>query len=235
MQKTLIIIPTYNEKENIGALLSILRKNYPEFDILVIDDNSPDKTSKFVADISGRDNKVRLLLREKKEGLGKALFAGYRYAVENKYEMVVQMDADFSHPVSYISEILKAFLSDRIVICSRHIEGGGSENWSFFRIAVTIIANFSARILLSLKVKDLTSGFRAFPGSFLKELLKERPLSGGYLIQVETVIKALKYGYKVIEIPFVYQKRKEGVSKLGLLETLKSAAGLVGLTLKRYN
>ena len=234
MEKYLILIPTYNERKNISVLIPDLRTKFPGLDILIIDDNSPDGTYKLVEEFSKKDGKIHLLLKERKEGLGKALFAGYKYAVENGYQKVIQMDADFSHPLEYIPRILKNLDFKTIVVCSRHIEGGGFLNWPFQRVFLSWSANFIVRVLLFLKVKDATSGYRGFPAAFLKEFIRKMPVSSGYLIQVETVLKAQKSGYGVEEIPFVYLKRKEGKSKLGVYEALKSGWALLILCFERY-
>jgi len=234
MEKNLILIPTYNEKENILVLIPDLRNKFPELDILVIDDSSPDETYKLAEEFSKNDNKIHLLLKKRKEGLGRALFAGYKYAVENGYQKVIQMDADFSHPVKYIPDILKSLDPETIVVCSRHVKGGGSLNWPFSRIFLSWFANFIVNVLLSLKVKDATSGYRGFPAAFLKEFIREIPVSSGYLVQVETVLKSLKLGYGVREIPFVYLKRRQGKSKLDIYETLKSGRALLRLCFERY-
>lgn len=234
MEKNLILIPTYNERENISVLIPDLRSKFPELDILVVDDSSPDGTYEAAGEFSKNDDKVHLLLKKRKEGLGRALFAGYRYAVENGYQKVIQMDADFSHPIKYIPDILKNLDSKTIVVCSRHIEGGGSLNWPLPRIFLSWFANFIAKVLLSLKVKDATSGYRGFPAAFLKGFIREIPVSSGYLVQVETVLKSLKSGYDVKEIPFVYLKRRQGKSKLGVYEALKSGWALLMLVFERY-
>jgi len=231
----LVLIPTYNEKGNIAVLIPDLRNQFPELDILVVDDNSPDGTYEVVEEFSKNDDRVHLLLKKRKEGLGKALFAGYKYAVENGYRKVVQMDADFSHPLEYIPHILKNLDFKTIVVCSRHIEGGGSLNWSLSRVFLSWFANFVVKVLVSLKVKDATSGYRGFPITFLREFIQETPVSSGYLIQVETVLKSLKSGYNIKEIPFVYLKRRQGKSKLGIYEVLKSGWALLRLCFERYN
>ncbi|MDD5613838.1 MAG: glycosyltransferase [Candidatus Omnitrophica bacterium] len=234
--KTLILIPTYNEKDNILLLISDIRASYPDCDILVVDDSSPDGTYQLVEKLSLKDSNIKLLLREKKEGLGAALFSGYRYAFLNNYDKVVQLDADYSHPVSYISAILPALDRASLVICSRNVSGGGTENWAMFRIILSRLAGFTASSLLGLKAKDPTSGFRGFSKGLITCLVTEyKPVSKGYLIQVETTLiaKTLKCG--VLEIPFIYRERQSGASKLGTVETFKSGLALARLIFKRYN
>ncbi|MDP8234191.1 MAG: polyprenol monophosphomannose synthase [Candidatus Saelkia tenebricola] len=235
MEKQLILIPTYNERENVSALIPELRNKFPELDILVVDDSSPDGTSEVIRNFSNSDTRVNLLLRENKEGLGKALFSGYKYAVENGYQKIIQMDADFSHPTEYIKDILDHLDSNTVVICSRYVRGGGSCNWPLPRIFLSWLANFLTSILLTLSIKDATTGYRGFPSSFLKEFISETPIASGYLIQVETVLKSLRLGYHIKEVPFIYQRRRGGESKLDICEAFKSGWGLLRLRFKRYN
>ncbi|HEO63886.1 MAG TPA: glycosyltransferase [Candidatus Omnitrophica bacterium] len=234
--KILILIPTYNEKDNILPLISDIRASYPGCDILVIDDSSPDGTYRLVERLSLKESRIKLLLREKRKGLGAALFSGYKYAFSNHYDKVVQIDGDYSHPVKYIKEILTGLDMAGLVVCSRNISGGGSEDWALFRILLSRLAGSAAKSLLGLGAKDPTSGFRGFSKDFIASLVAEyKPISKGYLIQVETVLIAKAAGYGVLEIPFIYRKRRSGASKLGIIETFKSGLVLVRLILKRYN
>jgi dolichol-phosphate mannosyltransferase len=232
MAKGLILIPTYNERENIQILLPILRKEFPSLDVLVVDDNSPDGSWEIVKEFSEKDPGVKLLLRENKEGLGKALFAGYSYAVENDYSILIQMDADFSHPPEYIRDIIKNLRNDNIVICSRYLEVEASKMED--KRMVSKLANWVARTMVLNRVKDPSSGFRGYPISFLEKVVKYKPLSSGYFLQVEMVMLAFKFGYLVEEIPFIYRKRKYGESKLGIKEGLLALPVIVRLLLRRY-
>ncbi|MDP8253613.1 MAG: polyprenol monophosphomannose synthase [Candidatus Kaelpia aquatica] len=233
--KTAIIVPTYNERENILFLIDILRKRYPEFDLLVIDDNSPDMTYEVVREFSMRDDKVKLLFRERKEGLGRALCSGYRYSMANGYQRLIQLDADFSHPPEYIDLILKGLNSAGLVIASRNIAGGGVENWSLFRILVSRLANLATSIMLRLGVRDATSGFRGFSRDFIEDFIKKGPISRGYIIQVETTFYARRLGYGIKEVPFIYRERERGKSKLDIKEVLISVFTLIRLAFKRCN
>jgi len=233
--KTVIIIPTYNERDNITPLISELRVRYPDFDILVVDDNSPDMTYQIVREISKDDSKVKLLLRERKEGLGRALVSGYRYSLSNGYQRLIQFDADFSHSPEYIDSILKGLDYCGLVVASRNIAGGGVQNWSLFRIFVSRLANLLTSIMLSLGVRDATSGFRGFSIDFIRYFLKERSISKGYIIQVETTLYAKRYGCGIKEVPFIYKEREKGESKLNFKEALVSAFTLIRLSFKRYN
>ena len=232
MAENLVLIPTYNERENINILIPILRRNFPQLDILVVDDNSPDGTSAVVQDFAIRDSNIKLLVRSKKEGLGKALMAGYRYAVENNYSKLIQMDADFSHSPEYIPEILKNLNQDNIVICSRYL--GCEDSQMEDNRVVSKLANWIARAIFLNRVKDPSSGFRGYPVSFLEKVLKYQLFSSGYFIQVEMVALAFKLGYGVKEIPFVYHRRKYGQSKLGIKEGILSIPLIIKLLIARY-
>lgn len=235
MAKALIIIATYNEKDNIRLLIQELRQLYPGLDILVLDDNSCDTTSEIVRSISQKDKRVKLISRKKKEGLGKALLCGYKYALDNGYRNLIQMDADFSHPPVYISRLLDNLDSGKVLVCSRFIKGAGFQDCPWVRIFISRSANLISRVLLGLKVKDLTSGFRSFPDSFLKILHRTKLVSKGYFLQVEVIYRALKAGYEVKELPFIYRGRERGKSKLNFLEILKSWAALFKLALQKYS
>lgn len=232
MAKGLILIPTYNERENINVLIPILRTKFPYLDVLVVDDNSPDRTWEVVGIFSQKDPAVKLLLRRNKEGLGKALFAGYRYAVESNYSILIQMDADFSHPPEYIRDIIKNLKNDNIVICSRYLEMESSKMED--KRLVSKLANWVARAMVLNKVKDPSSGFRGYPISFLEKVVKYKPLSSGYFLQVEMVMLAFKFGYQVEEIPFIYRKRKYGESKLGLKEGILALHAMLRFLMRRY-
>ncbi|MDP8216671.1 MAG: polyprenol monophosphomannose synthase [Candidatus Kaelpia imicola] len=233
--KTVIIIPTYNERDNILFLIDILRKRYPEFDLLVIDDNSPDMTYGVVQEVSMRDERVKLLFREKKEGLGRALCSGYLYGITNGYQRLIQLDADLSHPPEYIDAILRGLDSSDLVIASRNIAGGGVRNWSLFRILVSRLTNLTAGIMLRIGVRDATSGFRGFSRDFIEDFIKKGPISRGYVIQIETTLYAKRSGYGIKEVPFIYREREEGKSKLNIKEVLISAFTLIKLVFKRYD
>jgi len=234
MGRNLIVIPTYNERQNIEKLIPQILENYPEVDILIVDDNSPDKTFEIADDFAKRDERVHLLLRKEKQGLGKAILAGFKYAVDNGYEKVIRMDADFSHPPRYIKEILSQIEPNCVVICSRYVKGGRSKNPSLYKRFLSRCANFSAKTLLGLKLKDVTSGYRGFPKRFLEEVLREDPKSSGYLFEVEIIYLAQKLGYQIKEIPFTYEGRFKGRSKLGIGETLRSGIALLKLAITSH-
>jgi dolichol-phosphate mannosyltransferase len=233
--KTVIIIPTYNERESITALISLIRAYYPDLDIMVIDDNSPDMTYRMVKEISEEDPRVKLILRDKREGLGRALLAGYRYGLDNGYQRLIQIDADLSHPPENIELILKGLESSGLVIASRNITNAGFKDCPLSRVFLSRLANLLASNALGLKVKDVTSGFRGFSIELISYILKENPISKGYIIQVETTLYAKRCGCGIKEVPFIYRDRKRGDSKMDIKEVLTSTITLLKLILKRYN
>ncbi len=215
MQKGIVLLPTYNEKDNLQILIPILRKTYPQLDILVVDDNSPDGTPSLVTNMTQKDNQIMLLLRNHKEGLGSALYSGYKYIVKRNYSFLIQMDADLSHPPFYISKILECLNPNTVVICSRYLSNQFSQKRS-----ISKIANLLSRAMLLNKVKDPTSGYRGYPISLVRKITSKSFFFKGYLFQIEMVFFALKLGYTIKEIPFTYQERKYGSSKLKVSEEL---------------
>ena len=219
--KILVFIPTYNERENIGPLiekvLSISKEDNLPLDILVLDDNSPDGTAEVVDELSRIYGNIYLVVRPSKMGLGSALSEGFAYAYENGYDLMVLMDADFQHPPEMIPVLVERILSGyNLVIASRYVEEGRVEGWSRLRRIISWGANLYARRFLGLSVKDLTSGFRAFDREALKFLSKCNFLSRGYALQVEVAYILHREGFKIMEVPFIFRRRRFGASKLGI-------------------
>jgi dolichol-phosphate mannosyltransferase len=210
--KTLIIIPTYNERENIGLLIPEIRKVAPEVHILVVDDGSPDGTSQFVKGLSERD--VFVLDRAAKEGLGKAYVAGFRWALERQYDYIFEMDADFSHDPKYLPDFLEAIRESDLVIGSRYKSGVNVVNWSMSRLLLSYFANMYARIVTNIPVMDCTGGFKCFRRTVLETLDLDSIASSGYSFQIEVNFFAWKKGFRITEIPIVFTDRKRGASKM---------------------
>lgn len=222
-----ICMPTYNEKENIDKLIPILLKIFDTNNlmgsILVIDDNSPDGTAEIVKNWEAKDNRVKLLLRQQKQGLGKAYIAGFQEAFKNNPEMIFEMDADHSHDPEVIPAMVRMILEEgkEFVVGSRKIQGGGNPDWPFTRKLISSGANFYTRTLLRLKIHDVTSGYRLFKTDMLKKINLDKIDSSGYAFQIEMayiVEKLLKA--KVGEVPIVFYDRKVGKSKLGSKEII---------------
>lgn len=218
IKKYLICIPTYNEAENLKKLLPEISKlKLQNTDILIIDDNSPDGTSKLAKKInaSGKlKNKVYVLDRKKKEGLGKAYIAGFKWAIKHGYDYIFSMDADFSHDPKYLPEIQKKSKEYDVVIGSRYVPGGKIVGWEWFRYANSYGANFATRIILRLKPKDATAGFKCYSARFLKSLNLDKIIAGGYAFQVEMLTLAQDGNFSITEIPITFVDRRVGESKI---------------------
>ena len=216
MKRILVIIPTYNESENIlniiPEVLKFSNADY-EFNVLVVDDNSPDGTSEIVEN-NFSDN-VFLLKREKKLGLGTAYCAGFNFAIKNNYDLVFEMDADFSHDPKYLPSFLDKIEDGYdLVVGSRYIDGVSVVNWPISRLILSYSANIYTRIITGLKVKDTTAGFMCYKVSALSQIDLNKVKSNGYSFQIEMKFKFYKKGFKITEIPILFIDRTAGSSKM---------------------
>ncbi len=214
--KTLIIIPTYNEKENIGPLLQAIRSlGRRDIEVLVVDDSSPDGTGDEVrAQAIASAVPIHLLTRLQKQGLGKAYAAGFEWALARNYTHIVSMDADFSHRPEDLPGLLDADSHADIVIGSRYIPGGHIVGWGLKRHINSRLANVITRLALGLKPKDVTAGFKRYSRRFLASLNFAHVISSGYAFQVEMIFQAVGHGFSVIEVPITFEDRKVGASKI---------------------
>jgi dolichol-phosphate mannosyltransferase len=212
--KSLIAIPTYSERENIVGLIEDIQRVVPTTDILVIDDNSPDGTGEVVDELSARLPQVKALHRPTKLGLGTAYVRGFQYAIENGYELVFEMDADFSHDPRYLPDILNAAQNADLVIGSRYVPGGGTANWSALRKFVSGGGNAFARTVLGIPIHDCTGGFRCYRTAALRTVDLSLIRAQGYAFQVEMAYIFWKRGYQVREVPIIFEDRRVGKSKM---------------------
>ncbi len=212
--KTLIIIPTYNERENLRPLLDEIFVNAPHSDILVVDDNSPDGTGNLADQMAEEDTRVHVLHRAGKLGLGTAYIAGFKYAIAHEYDAAFEMDADFSHDPRYLPNFLEAIESADLVIGSRYVKGGGTPNWSILRRIISGGGNIYTRIVLGLPVHDCTAGYRCYRRNVLEQINLDTIRSQGYAFQVELVHRVLQHGFKIVEIPIIFMDRRVGKSKM---------------------
>jgi len=211
------MIPTYNEKENIKALIDrILKLKIKNLQIVVVDDNSPDETWKFVEDISKKNKNVHLLLRKKDKGRGYAGRDGFVYCLKHGADAVIEMDADLSHDPKYIPSMLKELKSADLILGSRMVENGKEIGRSLFRRFVTWGANLYIRLMLGINAKDCNSGFRCFKRKVLEKIEVEKLESKGPAIVQEVLFKAHLKGFKIKEIPITFVNRTKGQSKLGI-------------------
>ena len=211
---TLVILPTYNERENLPIALASLFAHNPMVHALVVDDSSPDGTGEVAASIAASDQRIHVLTRAAKQGLGKAYLAGFAWAFERGYEFVVEMDADSSHRAQDLPAMLDASKTADLVIGSRWVRGGAVENWPLKRQILSRAGNAYARILLRSKIHDLTAGFRVFRAEALKTIDLEQIAAQGYSFQVEMAWRFERSGLKVVEVPITFVERVNGVSKM---------------------
>jgi dolichol-phosphate mannosyltransferase len=215
--KTFVMIPTYNEKENIENLINgILNLKIKDIHIVVVDDNSPDGTWKIVEKISKKRKNIHLLLRKTKRGRGLAGKDGFIYCLKYNADIVIEMDADFSHNPKYIPLMLKELQNADLILGSRRVKGSKEIGRSFIRKLVTYFANLYIRFLLGLKVKDCNSGFRCFKRKVLETINLNKIQSKGPAIVQEILFKAHLKGFKIKEIPITFINRTKGKSKLGI-------------------
>jgi dolichol-phosphate mannosyltransferase len=212
--KKLVVIPTYNERDNIVELMKVIFLITPEVNVLVVDDGSPDGTAKLVEDFARKDDRVFLLKRSGKMGLGKAYVAGFRWALEKGYEFVIEMDADWSHPPRYLADMIRASQGTDFVIGSRYVKGGGSVNWSFFRKIISKAGSLYARLILGVPICDFTGGFNGWHTRVLDAVDLDGIGSDGYSFQIELKYRAVQSGFKFVEFPIIFEERREGQSKM---------------------
>lgn len=208
----LVVIPTYNEKENIKILLNELLKL--DISVLVVDDNSPDGTKEVVEDFVNLNSEIHLLDRTSKLGLGSAYRDGFSWGIKNQFLYIVEMDADFSHSPKDLKEILDSSYDNDVVIGSRYIPGGGSFGWDIKRRLLSKTANLISRLILRTKTNDMTSGFRCYSVNSLEKIHYQNTNSDGYSFQIEMTMKCEVNNLKIKEVPIIFNERRIGASKM---------------------
>ena len=211
----LIIIPTFNEHENVARLVPAIRKIWPEVDLLFIDDNSPDGTGHLLEKISRDDPRTFVLHRETKLGLGSAYVQGFRWALDRDYSRILQMDADFSHQPHYLPHLLEEAERADLVLGSRYIAGGGVENWPLRRRLLSRFGNVYARRILSVPFPDLTGGYKCWRREALEAVDLDAVRHQGYGFSIELTYRTYCAGFRIVEIPIVFPDRTHGKSKIG--------------------
>ncbi len=212
--RTLIIVPTYNERENIYKLIHTLLENEIHPDILVIDDNSPDGTGEIVNKITKKNERIKLISRNGKKGLGSAYIRGFHYALENSYDYIFEMDADFSHSPVFLKDFIREIQNHDFVVGSRYIKGGKIVGWNPVRYSISRGGNILSRIILRSPIKDMTSGYRCYRQNVLQTLDLDSIISEGYFFQVEILYRTLLANFNCVEIPITFTDRQLGKSKM---------------------
>ena len=212
--RSLVIIPTYNESENIEKIVHETIANLPDTEILIIDDNSPDGTGKIADGLAAAGSAVHVMHRPKKMGMGNAYNQGFRYAMEHGYDIVFEMDADFSHKPSDLPRLLEKLNNNGLVIGSRYVDGGGTVNWGMSRRMISRFGNLYARVILGMRVRDITAGFRCYSTEALRKIDLDQVKSDGYGFQVEMAYRIKQAGYGIHEVPIIFEDRRAGQSKM---------------------
>jgi dolichol-phosphate mannosyltransferase len=214
MPKTLVVTPTYDEADNIPRFISEVLSQGADIDILIVDDNSPDGTGDIVARLMASNTRIHLLRRAGKMGLGTAYVEGFKYAIENRFDYVFEMDADFSHSPAEIPAMLRKMDDHDLVIGSRYTNGVRVVNWPIRRLLLSYAANVYTRVITGMNVKDATGGFKCFRRSVLEAIDLRKVKSNGYAFQIEMNFKAFSKGFRICEHPIIFLERQSGMSKM---------------------
>jgi dolichol-phosphate mannosyltransferase len=213
-QRALIIFPTYNERDNIEKIVHAVLPMDPRINVLIVDDNSPDGTGEIADRLAAQESKVNVLHREKKEGLGRAYLAGFRWAIEHQFDFIFEMDADFSHGPEYIKDFLREIQNCDLVIGSRYITGVNVINWPMSRLLLSYFANKYTRFVTGIPLQDATGGYKCFRRTVLESINLDEVHSAGYSFQIEMSMRAWKKGFRLKEIPIIFYERLAGSSKM---------------------
>jgi dolichol-phosphate mannosyltransferase len=225
MNSALVCLPTYNERENVESIVGAVLETDPRVDVLVVDDASPDGTGALADALARGSPRVQVLHREGKAGLGKAYLAAFAWALERGYQFVLEMDADWSHHPRYLPVLLDRAASDSdLVLGSRWVPGGGTVNWGVGRQLISRGGSLYARRILGLDIRDLTGGFKCFRAEVLRAIDLDTVNSTGYAFQIELTYRALRRGFRVVEVPIVFEDRRVGQSKMSKAIVLEALA-----------
>lgn len=209
-----VVIPTYNERDNLASIVSRVHVTMPSADVLIVDDNSPDGTGLIAEHLAYQDSRIHVLHRAQKNGLGAAYMAGFRWALEGGFDVIVEMDSDGSHQPEQLPDLLAALADADLVIGSRWVTGGDVRNWPRSRQLLSKGGNTYARIALGIRLRDATGGYRAYRDTALRRIGLEGVESQGYCFQVDLALRALQAGLTVVEVPITFEERLRGASKM---------------------
>ena len=233
MPKVLVIVPTYDERENIESLIAEILNVWPTCQVLVVDDNSPDGTGEMADQLAASDSRVQVLHRPGKLGLGTAYLEGFRYALDRRFDLAITMDADFSHHPRYLPDLIQGCQQYDLTIGSRYIAGGGVRNWGIHRRILSRTANFLARLMLGLRANDCTAGFRCYRRPVLQRLSRKKITSHGYSCLLELLYRCQLWGFRIGEVPIIFVDRQAGTTKISKKEIWGAIKTLVCLRLAR--
>ncbi len=212
-ERALVLLPTYNEKDNVERITALIVAVDPRLEVLIVDDNSPDGTGEIADRLAAANPRIKVMHRPGKQGLGRAYIAGFKYGIEHKYDYILEMDADFSHQPKYLADHLKNIQTCDLSLGSRYIPGGGVENWPKTRWAISYFANLYSRVVTGLPVRDATGGFKCFRRQVLEALDLDAIRSNGYSFQIEVSYRAWTKLFKIREFPIIFVEREAGHSK----------------------
>jgi dolichol-phosphate mannosyltransferase len=233
-QRLLVSLATYNEHDNLEPLTAEILAVLPSAHVLVIDDNSPDGTGKLADDLAGRDPRIHVLHRPGKLGLGTATIRAMQYALDNGYDLLINMDADFSHHPRYLPALLAGMDRHDVMIGSRYVRGGGSENWPWQRLLISRTVNGMVRFLMRIPARDCSGAYRCYRVALLRRVPLDRIVSRGYSFQQEVLYRCRKAGARIGETPIVFANRRAGASKVNTREAVRSMSLLLYLGLKAF-
>ena len=221
-----MIVPTYNEKENISQIVPAILDAVPDANILIVDDHSPDGTGVIADQLAADDDRIYVVHRDGPRGLGRAYLHGFRWALARDYQFIFEMDADFSHQPRYLPDFLAAAADADLVLGCRYMEGGGIEGWGLHRLILSRGGNRYARTVLGLPQRDLTGGFKCFRRAVLETMPLDDIRSVGYCFQIELTWRAIRSGFRIGEVPIVFPDRTAGVSKMSMAIAWEGVVGV---------
>jgi dolichol-phosphate mannosyltransferase len=225
---------TYNEHDNLAPLIQEILENYPAAHVLVTDDNSPDGTGRLAEQLKAADPRIHVIHRQGKLGLGTAIVAAMRYAMENNYDLFINVDADFSHHPRYLPAIIAGLSKYDVMIGSRYVKGGGTTNWPWSRELISRSVNLLVRALMRLPARDCSGGYRGYRVALLRKAKLEELVSRGYSFQQEVLYRCRRAGAKIGETPIIFENRRAGTSKVNPREALRSIGLLLWLGLHAF-
>ncbi len=235
--RALIIIPTYKEEENVENIISAVLAQNNAFEILIVDDSSPDQTADIVKSLMKQEGRIHLIERSGKLGLGTAYLEGFRFALKNQFDYIFEMDADFSHDPKMLNPMVEKCQDPNVdlVVGSRYVEGGGIENWSNYRLFLSYSASLYVRLVTNIKVKDLTAGFKCYSRHVLEIIDLDKIRLKGYGFQIEMKYAAHCNDFNIVELPIVFKDRELGTSKMDTSIIFEAILGVLKMKIKSFS